>query len=158
MAEIRAARPEDCDALYALVRALAEYERLAHAVTGNAQMLREELFCERPVIEAALAWEDDRAVGFALWYPTFSTFLARRGLWLEDIYVVPEARGRGYGRALLRYCARLALERGCSRMEWTVLDWNRPSIAFYEAAGAAVLPDWRICRMDRAALERFVSG
>jgi GNAT superfamily N-acetyltransferase len=158
MTRILPARPQDCETIHALVRALAEYERLAHVATGSAEALRAELFCERPVVEAALAWESDRAVGFALWYQTFSTFLARRGLWLEDLYVVPQARGRGHGKALLRHCARLAVARGCARLEWSVLDWNRPSIEFYKAAGAAVLADWRICRMTGEALERFAAG
>lgn len=152
---IQSARPEDCDTLHALVRGLAEYERLAHAAVGSVEDLRAELFGPQPVIEAALAREGGRAVGFALWFHTYSTFLARRGLWLEDLFVVPEARGRGHGKALLKYCARLALARGCGRFEWSVLDWNAPSIAFYEAAGATVMSDWRICRMAGEALERF---
>ncbi len=156
--DIRPARPQDCETLYGLVRALADYERLPQLVTGTAAQLRDELFADRPVIEAALAWSEQTALGFALWFHNFSTFLGRRGLYLEDVYVVPEARGRGIGRALLRHCARLALERGCGRFEWTVLDWNRPAIEFYRAIGADVLPDWRVCRMTGAALERFASG
>ncbi len=157
MTRILPARPEDCDALHALIRALAEYEKIAHLAVGSVEMLRAELFGERPMIEAALAWEGERAIGFALWFHTFSTFLARRGLWLEDIYVVPDARGRGHGKALLRHCARLAVERGCGRFEWSVLDWNQPSIDFYQAAGATILPDWKICRMTGDALARFAS-
>ncbi len=155
MTRILPARAEDCKALHALIRALAEYEKLAHLAVGSVEMLHAELFGERPVIEAALAWEADRAIGFALWFHSYSTFLARRGLWLEDIYVVPDARGRGHGKALLRHCARLAVERGCGRFEWSVLDWNQPSIDFYQAVGATVLPDWKICRMTGEALERF---
>ena len=155
MAQILPARPEDCGVLHALIRALAEYEKLAHAAVGTVEALRAELFGERPVIEAALAWEADRAVGFALWFHSYSTFLARRGLWLEDLYVVPEARGQGHGKALLLHCARLAVERGCGRFEWSVLDWNQPSIDFYQTAGATVLPDWKICRMTGEALLRF---
>ena len=153
--QIRAARPEDCDRLHALIGALAEFEKLAHLAVGTAAMLRDELFGRQPAIEAALAWEGERAVGFALWFHSYSTFLARRGLWLEDLFDEPDARGRGHGRALLRHCARLAVERGCGRFEWSVLDWNTPSIAFYRAAGASVLPDWKICRMTGEALERF---
>ncbi len=137
------------------MRGLAEYERLSHAAVGTMEELRAELVGPRPVIEAALAWEGGRAVGYALWFHTYSTFLARRGLWLEDLFVVPQARGRGYGKALLRHCARIAVERRCGRFEWSVLDWNAPSIAFYEAAGATVLGDWRICRMTGEALARF---
>lgn len=153
--EIRPARPEDCETLHALIRALAEYEKLTHIAVGSVGMLRDELFGARPVIEAALACEAGQPVGFALWFHSYSTFLARRGLWLEDLFVVPEARGRGHGKALLRHCARIAVARGCGRFEWTVLDWNAPSIAFYEAAGATVLPDWKICRMTGEALRRF---
>ena len=156
-ADIRPARPEDCETLHELIRGLAEYERLAHAVVGSVEALRAELFAPRPVIEAALAWEAGRAVGFALWFHTYSTFLARRGLWLEDLFVVPEARGGGHGKALLKYCARLAVERGCGRFEWSVLNWNAPSIAFYEAAGATLMSDWTICRMTGEALERFAA-
>jgi GNAT superfamily N-acetyltransferase len=126
--DIRPARPEDCETLHALVVGLAEYERLAHAVVGSVEDLRAELFAAAPVIEAALAWEGGRAVGFALWFHTYSTFLARRGLWLEDLFVVPEARGKGYGKALLKHCAKVAIERGCGRFEWSVLNWNEPSI------------------------------
>ncbi len=141
--------------LHALVRALAEYEKLGHVAVGTEAELCAELFGERPVIEAAIGWEGDAPVGFALWFHTYSTFLARRGLWLEDLFVVPAARGRGYGKALLRHCAAIALARGCGRFEWSVLDWNVPSIEFYRAAGAEVLADWRICRMTGAALREF---
>jgi GNAT superfamily N-acetyltransferase len=153
--DIRPARPEDCERLHELVLALATYERLAHLVVGSVEQLRAELFCEQPVIEAALVWEEDRAVGFALWFHSYSTFLARRGLWLEDLFVIPEARGKGYGKALLKHCAKLAVERGCGRFEWSVLDWNEPSIQFYQAAGATLMDDWTICRMTGEALERF---
>ena len=155
---IRAARPGDCEKLHALIVGLAEYERLAHFVVGSVEMLRAELFAAKPVIEAALAWENDRAVGFALWFSTYSTFLGRQGLWLEDLFVIPEARGRGYGKALLQHCAKLAVARGCGRFEWSVLDWNEPSIRFYKAAGATLMDDWTICRMTGEALERFARG
>ena len=156
-ADIRPARPEDCETLHALVAGLAEYERLAHAVVGSVEDLRAELFAAPPVIEAALAWEGGCAVGFALWFHTYSTFLARRGLWLEDLFVVPEARGKGYGKALLKHCAKVAVERGCGRFEWSVLNWNEPSIEFYKAAGAVLMSDWTICRMTGEALERFAA-
>lgn len=156
--EIRPARPEDCEALLRLVRALAGYEKLSHLATGTVEQLREELFGATPVIEAVIAWDGDLAAGFALYFHNFSTFLARRGLYLEDLFVVPEARGRGIGKALMRHCARLAVERGCGRFEWAVLDWNRPAIEFYESIGASVLPDWRICRMSGEALQRFTQG
>jgi GNAT superfamily N-acetyltransferase len=155
MSDIRPARPEDCERLHALIVGLADYERLRDAVVGSVEDLRAELFGPHPVIEAAIAWEGARPVGFALWFATYSTFLARRGLWLEDLFVVPEARGRGHGKALLKYCAKLAVERGCGRYEWSVLDWNEPSIEFYKAAGAVLMQDWTICRMTGEALERF---
>ncbi|HYM48855.1 MAG TPA: GNAT family N-acetyltransferase, partial [Burkholderiaceae bacterium] len=112
---------------------------------------------ERPVIEAVVAWEDARALGFALYFHNFSTFLARRGLYLEDLFVVPEVRGRGIGKALIRHCARVAVERGCGRFEWAVLDWNQPAIDFYQSIGAMMLPDWRLCRLTGEALARFAS-
>jgi GNAT superfamily N-acetyltransferase len=155
MTDIRPARPEDCDRLHALILGLAGYERLAHAVVGTVEDLRAELFGAQPVIEAALAWDDGQPVGFALWFHTYSTFLARRGLWLEDLFVIPEARGRGHGKALLKHCARLAVDRRCGRYEWSVLNWNQPSIEFYKAAGAVLMSDWTICRMTGDALERF---
>jgi GNAT superfamily N-acetyltransferase len=109
------------------------------------------------VIECVLAKEGERALGFALFFQNFSTFLTRRGLYLEDLFVVPEARGRGIGKALMRHGARLAVERGCGRYEWAVLDWNAPAIDFYEAIGAIVLPDWRICRMSGEPLARLAA-
>ncbi len=155
---IRPARSEDSATLHALVRALAEYEMLDHLATGTAEQLHAELFGAAPVIEAVIAWDGELAAGFALYFHNYSTFLARRGLYLEDLFVIPQARGRGIGKALIRYCARLALERGCGRFEWAVLDWNRPAIEFYRSIGAAVLPDWQICRMTGEALERFARG
>jgi GNAT superfamily N-acetyltransferase len=152
---VEPARPQDCGVLLDLIRALAEYERLSHLVSGTEAELRQELFGAHPVIEAVLGWEGARPVGFALFFHNFSTFLARRGLYLEDLFVVPQARGRGYGKALMRHVARIAVARGCGRFEWAVLDWNATAIAFYRALGAEVLPDWRICRLTGAALARL---
>jgi GNAT superfamily N-acetyltransferase len=149
---IEPAQPQDTAVLFALIGGLAEYEKLSHLVVGNVEQLRDELFGARPVIEAAIGWEDREAVGFVLFFHNFSTFLARRGLYLEDLFVVPAARGRGYGKALMRHVARVAVERGCGRFEWAVLDWNQPSIDFYRSLGAEVLPDWRICRLTGDAL------
>ncbi len=143
--------------LLELIRALAEYEKLSHLVVGTEAQLREELFGPRPVIESVLAWDGEVALGFALYFHNFSTFLARRGLYLEDLFVVPEARGRGIGKALIRHGARMALERGCGRYEWSVLDWNTAAIEFYESIGAVVMPDWRICRLTGDALERLAA-
>jgi GNAT superfamily N-acetyltransferase len=155
---IEPARPRDTAALVALIRALAEYEKLAHLVVGTEAQLAEELFGARPVIEAVLGWEGTQPVAFALYFHNFSTFLARRGLYLEDLFVVPQARGRGYGKALMRHVARIAVERGCGRFEWAVLDWNRPAIDFYRSLGAEVLPDWRICRLTGEALAALGRG
>jgi GNAT superfamily N-acetyltransferase len=152
---IAPARPEDCGTLFALIQGLAEYERLSHLVSGSEDDLRRELFGVHPVIEAVIAWDDERPVGFALFFHNFSTFLTRRGLYLEDLFVVPEARGRGIGKALIAHCARVAVTRGCGRFEWAVLDWNEPAIAFYRSVGAELLPDWRICRLTGDALQRF---
>jgi GNAT superfamily N-acetyltransferase len=155
---IEPARPRDTAALHALIRALSEYERLTHLVVGTEAQLREELFGARPVVEAVLGWEDERPVAFALYFHNFSTFLARRGLYLEDLFVVPEARGRGYGKSLMRHVARVAVERGCGRFEWAVLDWNQPAIDFYRSLGAEVLPDWRIGRLTGNALAALGSA
>lgn len=154
---IRAAGAQDVPQIFALIRALAEYEKLTHLVVGTEAQLHDELFGERPVIECVVAIEEDRALGFALFFHNFSTFLSRRGLYLEDLFVVPEARGRGVGKALLQHLARLAIERECGRFEWSVLDWNQSAIDFYQALGASVLPDWRICRVTGDAL-RVLAG
>lgn len=152
---IRAVLRSDAAVLHALICALADYEKLAAQVVGTAQDLQRELFSERPVIEAVIAWDEESALGFALFFHNYSTFLARRGLYLEDLFVVPEARGRGIGKALIRHCARVAVARGCGRFEWAVLDWNQPAIDFYQSIGATMLPDWRICRISGDALTRF---
>ena len=152
---IRAARHSDVGTLHSLIRALAEYEKLALQVVGTPEDLQRELFSERPVIEAVIAWHDDSALGFALYFHNYSTFLARRGLYLEDLFVVPDARGRGIGKALIHYCARVATERQCGRFEWAVLDWNQPAIDFYQSIGAKILPEWQLCRLSGDALQRF---
>jgi len=154
---IQSARLQDISILHSLVRGLAEYERLSHQVVGTEAQLREELFGPHPVIESVICWEGERAVGFALFFHNFSTFLARRGLYLEDLFVLPDARGHGYGKALIRHLAQLAVARNCGRFEWAVLDWNQPAIDFYRALGAELLPDWRICRLTGAALQRFAA-
>ena len=155
---IEAARPQDVPRLLELIRALAEYEKLTHLVVGTEAQLREELFGARPVIEAVLAWEGSQGLGFALFFHSFSTFLTRRGLFLEDLFVVPEARGRGIGKALIRHGARLAVERGCGRYEWAVLDWNTPAIEFYQSLSAVMLPEWRLCRLTGEPLLRLAAA
>lgn len=152
---IRAATSADLPLILQFIRELAAYERLAGEVTADEPALRETLFGERPAAGCILAFADDVPAGFAVFFTNYSTFLARPGLYLEDLYVRPACRGRGIGKALLLHLARLAHTRGCGRMEWSVLDWNEPAIAFYESLGAKRLTDWTICRLDRAALARL---
>ena len=144
---LRPARPDDCVEIDRLIRALADYEKLAHQMQGTPEKLRSALFGPRPAAEAVMAERGGRAVGFALYFTTFSTFLAKPGLYLEDLFVEPAHRGAGIGKALLAHLAGLAVERGCGRFEWRVLDWNEPSIRFYESIGGRVLPEWELVRM-----------
>lgn len=153
---LRAAEPRDLDDLVRLIGALAEYEHLTHLLEVTPERLGRHLFAERPAAECLVAEVAGAGVvGFALFFPNFSTFLGRPGLYLEDLFVLPEHRGLGLGKALLRAVGALAVSRGCGRFEWSVLDWNAPAIRFYEAMGASVMPDWRICRVSGAALEHF---
>jgi GNAT superfamily N-acetyltransferase len=152
---IRNAAPDDVPQLFALIRALAEYEKLSHLVTGTTGDLQEHLFGERPYIEAIVAECGGKAVGFALFFPNYSTFLTKPGIYLEDIFVLPEYRRLGIGRALLTRVAEIAAARQAGRLEWSVLDWNEPAIVFYQRFGATVLPEWRICRMTEAQLSQF---
>jgi GNAT superfamily N-acetyltransferase len=150
-------RPEDVPAILDLIKGLAEYERMAADVVATETSLQTWLFGPRPVAETVLARRDGLAIGFALFFHNFSTFLGRPGLYLEDLYVVPGWRGRGVGRRLLAHVARLAVQRGCGRMEWSVLEWNEAAISFYQRAGARVLEDWRICRLTGDALHRLAA-
>lgn len=136
---------------------LADYERLRGEVEVDERTLAEHLFGPEPVCSALIAEDDGRPVGFALWFVSYSTFKMRPCLWLEDLYVVPQARGRGHGKALLRHLARIAVERGYARFDWAVLEWNEPAIRFYREIGARMLTDWRICRLDGAALRKLGS-
>ncbi len=152
------AASDDVAPLLAMIRALADYERLTHLVSATEAALARSLFGERPHAEALIAWDGEKkrdALGFALFFHNFSTFLARPGLWLEDIFVYPQHRGRGIGRRLLGEVAAVARARDCGRLEWAVLDWNEPAIGFYRGMGATVMPDWRIARVTGAALEGF---
>jgi GNAT superfamily N-acetyltransferase len=146
---LRPAEPRDCGDLNRLILALAEYEKLTHMAEGTPEGLHAALFGDRPACEALMAERQGRAVGFALWFTTFSTFLCKPGLYLEDVFVEPEHRGIGIGKAILQRLAALALARDCGRFEWRVLDWNAPSIRFYESLGGKVLPEWQLVRMTR---------
>jgi GNAT superfamily N-acetyltransferase len=152
---IVSATEADVPLILRFIRGLAEYEKLAHEVVATEQDLRETLFGPRPGAEVVLAYAGAEAVGFALFFHNYSTFLGRPGLYLEDLYVLPEARGRGVGRALLAHLARLARERRCGRLEWWVLDWNESAIRFYRSLGAAPMDQWTVYRMTGQALERL---
>ena len=154
MIEIRPASPADIALILRLVRELAEYEREPDAVEATEDMLHDALFARR-FAEAAIAELDGKPVGFALFFHNFSTWTGKPGIYLEDLYVTPEARGSGAGKALLRHIAGLALDRGCGRFEWAVLDWNRPAIDFYRAMGAVAMEEWTVQRVTGDALVRL---
>ena len=158
MIDIAPATPADLPDIHALIRALAEYEKLAAICTGTREALGEALFGAHPAADVLVARVDGAVAGFALFVPTFSTFLAQRGLWLEDLFVVPAMRGRGVGRALLAAVAGVARERRCGRLEWAVLDWNAPAIGFYDKIGAAALDDWTVRRLTGAALSALAGA
>ena len=149
---IASATRADVPVILEMIRGLAEFERLEHLCIASKDDIERALFGDHARVEVVLAWEGDKTAGFALFFHNFSTFLGRRGLYLEDLFVRPAFRRRGYGRALLVHLARLAVERGCGRFEWTVLDWNEQAIGFYQQLGAQVLPEWRITRVAGAAL------
>ncbi len=149
---IRPAAPEDVPALLAMVRELAEFEHLSHQVVATEADYRESLFGERPAAEALIAEAGGEVVGYAIFFATFSTFLGRAGVWLEDLYVRPPHRGRGFGKALLKSVGAIARERGAGRYEWSVLDWNQKAIDLYERVGGEILREWRIVRLDRERL------
>jgi len=149
---VRPASTEDIPELHAMIRALADFERLSHLCLVTQRDLEDALFGPHPAAEALIAWSDARAAGFALFHHSFSTFLGRRGLWLEDLFVWPPHRRKGCAQSLLRALAGIAVQRGCGRFEWTVLDWNAQAIDFYRSLGADILTDWRIVRMVGPAL------
>ena len=149
---IRTATISDVETIFTLIKALADYEKLSHLVTGNSQDLAEHLFGDQPYIEAIVAEVKDQVVGFGLFFSNYSTFLTKPGIYLEDLFVLPEYRRQGIGRAMLSYLANLAIARNVGRLEWSVLDWNENAIAFYQKIGATVLPDWRICRVTGKGL------
>ncbi len=150
---IRPARREDCGTILALIRALGEYEKLADEIVATEEILEQWLF-DKEKAEVLLAEEDGVVAGYALFFHNFSTFLGRAGLYLEDLFVLPQYRGRGYGRALLSRLAALTVERGCGRLEWSCLDWNQPSIDFYRAMGAQPMDGWTVYRLTGDTLEQ----
>jgi GNAT superfamily N-acetyltransferase len=149
---IRAAQEKDVDRIFELILGLAAYEQLSDLVTGNAELLRSHLFGDRAYAEAIVAELEMQTIGFALFFPTYSTFLTQPGIHLEDVFVQPEYRRQGVGKALMTAMAKIAHDRGCGRLEWSVLDWNQNAIEFYQQLGAIVLPDWKTCRMSAETL------
>ena len=157
MSETRIVRATEADVslILEMIRGLAEYERLPHLVTATEDQLRKTLFGPRPAAEVLLAYQADECVGFALFFQNYSTFLAKPGIYLEDLFVKPHARGKGAGLALLRKIAELAAECDCGRVEWSVLDWNEPSIGFYKKLGAVPMDEWTVFRLTGDAITRL---
>jgi GNAT superfamily N-acetyltransferase len=155
--QIRVATPADVDLIHSLIVELAEYERAPESVTGTPELLAEGLFGEHPAAEALIAERGGIAVGFALFHGTFSTWECRPGIWLEDLYVSPAHRRGGVGAVLLSHLARLAVQRGCARLEWNALDWNEPALEFYQRIGAMRLSAWELHRLDGEALRRVAA-
>lgn len=155
---IRPAQPQDIAHIHAMIVELAVFEKLEHLVVASPALLHDALFGDQPSCEAIVGEADGEVVTFALFFHNFSTFLTRKGLYLEDLYVKQAQRGKGFGKQMLVALARIARERECGRFEWSVLDWNAPAIAFYESVGADVMPEWRICRVAGAALTALADG
>lgn len=152
--KIRQAERSDCAVILAFIKALAEYENMSDEVVADEALLEEWIF-DKKKAEVIFAVEDGKEVGFALFFHNFSTFLGRAGIYLEDLFVLPEYRGKGYGKALLKQLAAITVERGCGRLEWSCLDWNRPSIEFYLSLGATPMSDWTAYRMTGETLKKF---
>ena len=155
---LRFATVEDVGLIFDFIMQLAEYEKIADEVVTDEDQLRQSLFGERRVAEVVIATYDGEPAGFALFFHNFSTFLGRSGIYLEDLFVIPKLRGRGIGRVMLSFLARLAVERGCGRLEWWVLDWNEPAIRFYERLGAKAMDEWTVFRMAGDTLEELAKG
>jgi len=157
---IRIERATECDVplILRLINGLAVYEKLAHEVTATEEGLRETLFGARPAADVIIAYAGDTPAGFALFFPNYSTFLGKPGLYLEDLFVLPEWRGQGLGLALMKRLAAIAIERGCGRFEWSVLDWNTPAIGFYEGLGARLMDGWSIVRVTGDALTKLAAS
>ena len=154
---IRPARPDEAGLVLDFIKRLAVYEKCADEVVADEATLYQSLFVEHSA-EVVFAEEDGTVVGFALFFHNFSTFVGRKGMYLEDLFVLPEKRGRGYGKALLKYVARLAVERNCGRMEWICLDWNESALSIYRSMGAEPLSEWTVQRLDEQALKRFAES
>ena len=154
---IRPAEPHETGLVLDFIKRLADYEKCADEVVADEATLYHSLFVEHSA-EVVFAEEEGTVVGFALFFHNFSTFVGRKGLYLEDLFVLPEKRGRGYGKALLKYLARVAVERNCGRMEWICLDWNKPAIEVYRSIGAVPMDEWTVQRMDESVLTRFAEG
>lgn len=152
---IRRAEPADAALVYELVCALADYEKLRHEVDATPEEIAKALFAPEPRLYCDLAEWNGEAGGFAVWFLNFSTFRGRHGIYLEDVFVKPDFRGRGIGKALMRHLARTCVDNGYARFEWAVLDWNAPSIAFYQSIGAEIKGEWKVCRMSGPALAKF---
>lgn len=154
---IRPAQASDIPHIHAMILELAVFEKLEHQVVATEELLHEGLFGQRASCEAIVAEENGEVLAFALYFHNFSTFLTKRGLYLEDLYVRQSQRGKGIGTRLLKHLAQIAVERGCGRFEWSVLDWNTPAINFYKSMGADLLPDWRICRVTGESLDALAA-
>ena len=150
--KIRTAAIEDVPLIFEFIKALAEYEKLTHEVTANEGLLKETLFEKQKVAEVVIGYYEGIPVGFALFFHNFSTFVGRPGIYLEDLFVKSEYRGKGFGKALLKHVAKIAKERNCGRFEWSVLDWNEPSIKFYKSLGAKAMEEWTIFRLSGESL------
>jgi GNAT superfamily N-acetyltransferase len=155
---IRRARPDEAALVLSLIRELAEYEGLLHEVEATEQMIAEALFAANPRLYCDVAEWDGEVAGFAVWFVNFSTFSGRSGIYLEDLFVRPARRGRGIGKALLSHLARQCVENGWSRLQWSVLDWNTPSIEFYKSLGAVMLDEWTVCKVGGEALAALAEG
>jgi len=156
--EIRSATRDDCQLILDFIQELADYEKLSHEVVATPETLAETLFGEHPYAEVVIAEFQQQAVGYALFFHNYSTFTGRPGIYLEDLYVKPAMRGKGFGKSLLAYIAKLAVDRRCTRFEWSVLDWNEPSIQFYRSIGAVPMDGWTVQRLDGDALHKLADN
>ncbi len=154
---VRNSSIDDCELILSFIKELAEYEKLSHEVVATVETLQETLYGENPFAEVLIGEFAGAAVGYALFFHNYSTFTGRPGIYLEDIYVKPEMRGKGFGKCMLSYIAKLAVARKCTRVEWSVLDWNEPSIQFYRSIGAVPMEEWTVQRLHETALEDFAN-